>query len=104
MLGLIDIFGFDFKNLRAGIGVLIKDKENRRKGIGSEALQLLISYCFKSLHLHQLYCNISEDNKASLKLFESQGFERIGLKKDWNLIEGDFKNEYFLQLINTDVL
>jgi len=104
VLGLIDIFDFDFKNLRAGIGVLIKDIENRGKGIGTEAIQLLITYSFKSLHLHQLYCNISEDNTASLKLFESQGFERIGLKKDWNLIEGDFKNEYLLQLINTDVL
>ncbi len=59
---------------RAGIGILIKDEKDRNKGIGTEALQLLINYCFIHLNLHQLYCNISEDNKASIKLFKKQGF------------------------------
>ncbi|GAL61143.1 acetyltransferase [Algibacter lectus] len=31
-IGLIDLFDFDFKNGRAGIGILIKDEENRSKG------------------------------------------------------------------------
>lgn len=103
-LGLIDIFDFDFKNLRAGIGVLIKNKEDRGQGIGSESLKLVIGYCFKTLHLHQLYCNISEDNQASMKLFLNEGFRKIGIKKDWNLINGNYKNENLLQLINKNVL
>ena len=102
-IGLIDIFDFDFKNRRAGIGILIKDGDNRRKGYGNEALKLLISYCFKQLHLHQLYCNIGEDNTKSIKLFMNQGFNKIGLKKEWNLINGNYKNEFFLQLLNSDV-
>ena len=99
-IGLIDVFDFDFHNKRAGIGILIKDQGNRNQGFGTEALQLLISYCFKTLELHQLYCNISEDNTASIRLFENCGFKKIGLKKDWNLVEGRYKNEYLLQLIH----
>ena len=99
-IGLIDIFDFDFKNKRAGIGILIKDIKNRSKGYGGEALELLVSYCFSKLNLHQLYCNISEDNQASLNLFLKQGFEKVGLKKDWNLANGKYKNEYLFQLIN----
>ena len=98
-LGMIDLFDFDFKNSRAGIGVLVKDSINRKKGFGKEALQLLINYSFKHLNLHQLYCNISEDNQASIKLFTSQGFNEIGLKKDWNFTNGNFKIEYLFQLI-----
>ncbi|WP_353778520.1 GNAT family N-acetyltransferase [Winogradskyella sp. 3972H.M.0a.05] len=101
VLGLIDIFDFDFKNSKAGIGILIKEEKDRNKGIGTEALKLLVNYCFTHLKLHQLYCNIAEDNKASLNLFESQGFQRIGLKKDWNFNSGSFEDEYLLQLINT---
>ncbi|MGB1307659.1 MAG: GNAT family N-acetyltransferase [Oceanihabitans sp.] len=52
------------------------------------------------LDLHQLYCNISEDNNASKQLFTKQGFREIGLKKDWNLVKNKFKNEYIFQLIN----
>ncbi|WGD34819.1 GNAT family protein [Olleya sp. YS] len=102
-IGMIDIFDFDFKNRRAGIGILIKDTENRQQGYGKEAVQLLVNYCFTHLDLHQLYCNISENNEASIILFKNQGFKEIGLKKDWNFINGHYKNEYLFQLINTDV-
>lgn len=98
-LGLIDVFDFDFKNQRAGVGILIKDAENRNNGIGKSALKLLVTYCRERLHLHQLYCNISEDNTASIKLFQGQGFEIVGLKKDWNLEGKQYKNEYLLQKI-----
>lgn len=100
-LGTIDIFDFDFKNKRAGIGILIKNPSNRQNGYGSEALQLLVDYGFNHLDLHQLYCNIAEDNDASIKLFSGQGFEKIGLKKDWNHKNGTYKNEYLFQRINT---
>lgn len=98
-LGMIDLFDFDFKNGRAGIGILIKESKNRQKGIGREALELLIKYSFHHLNLHQLYCNITEGNKASISLFTNQGFENVGLKKDWNLINGQYKNEFLFQLI-----
>ena len=98
-LGLIDIFDFDFKNRRAGIGILIKS-DNRYKGHGSEALKLLVNYCFTTLGLHQLYCNISEGNEASMSLFKKQGFVNVGLKKDWNFDNNEYKDEYLFQLIN----
>ncbi len=96
---MIDLFDFDFKNSRAGIGILVKEAENRQKGIGREALELLVNYSFQHLNLHQLYCNITEDNKASISVFTNLGFEKVGLKKEWNLINGSFQNEYLFQLI-----
>ena len=99
-LGLIDFFDFDFKNKRAGIGIIIKDSEKRGKGYGAEALELLVNYGFTHLNLHQVYCNISEDNETSIKLFKNQKFEKVGLKKDWNLSNKSFKNEYLFQRIN----
>ncbi|WP_044398724.1 GNAT family N-acetyltransferase [Lacinutrix sp. Hel_I_90] len=98
-LGMIDVFDFDAKNKRAGVGILVKEDENRNKGYGREALKLVTNYCFTHLNLHQLYCNISEENNNSIKLFSNQGFKSIGLKKDWNLNNGAYKNEYLFQLI-----
>jgi diamine N-acetyltransferase len=99
-IGLIDVFDFDIKNKRAGIGILIQNEEKRNKGYGTEALELLTNYCFKSLHLHQVYANIAEDNLASLNLFENNGFKKIGLKKDWSFNGHHYSNEYILQRIN----
>ena len=99
-IGLIDVFDFNFKNKRAGIGILIKSESDRFKGYGKEALELLVDYCFKTLHLHQVYANISESNLPSLNLFEGNGFKKIGLKKDWSFDGHQFSNEYILQRTN----
>ncbi len=99
VIGLIDLFDCDFKNKRAGIGIIINNPQHRKKGFGKEALQLLIDYSKNHLDLHQLFCNISEENEQSLKLFKNEHFEIIGLKKDWNFINGQYKNEYSLQRI-----
>ncbi len=99
-LGMIDLFDFDFKNSRAGVGILVYALGDRQQGYGKEALQLLIDYSFTHLNLHQLYCNISEDNHASINLFVNEGFEKVGLKKDWVYSNNIYKNEYLFQLIN----
>lgn len=99
-IGLIDLFDYDPRNNRAGIGILIQDYENRGQGSGSEALQLLINYAFTHLNLHQLYANIDGENEASLKLFTNFGFQLIGTKKQWNLVNGKYLDESLFQLIN----
>ena len=99
-IGLIDVFDFDIKNKRAGLGILISSEENRAQGFGKSALEMMIKYCFNHLNLHQLFCNISEDNTISISLFENQGFQSIGLKKDWIFKNGVYNNEYLYQLIN----
>lgn len=99
-LGLIDLFDFDPKNNRAGIGIVIQGTENRKQNIGSEALELLIRYSFHHLNLHQLYANIGTENEASMALFTKFGFQKIGTKKDWTLFNGVYKDEAIFQLIN----
>lgn len=99
-LGLIDLFDFDPQNRRTGIGIVIQSINDRNKNIGSEALHLMIQYAFHNLNLHQLYANIATDNLASLALFTKFGFQEIGVKKDWTLVNGTFKDEALFQLLN----
>ena len=72
-LGSVDLTEYDGR--KAFISILIFDLDNRRKGFGSEALQLLISYA-KSLDLRSLYATILPENLASISLFEKAGFEK----------------------------
>jgi len=98
-IGAIDIFDFEPQHKRAGIGIMLLEQE-RGKGIASLALDILIEYSFSVLGLHQLYCNIEEDNEKSLKLFVNKGFRIVGKKEDWNLRNNKWKTELVLQLIN----
>jgi diamine N-acetyltransferase len=98
-IGSIDLFDFDPINKKAGMGIMIVEKE-QKKGFASEALALMIEYCFKTLNLHQVYCNIAADNKASFNLFKKNNFEVVGIKKEWLLKVDEWLDEYLLQIIN----
>ncbi len=97
-VGTIDLFEFDPHNKRAGIAILIR-KDKRQLGYASEALEILIDYAFNTLNLHQLFCNIDAQNKASLKLFCNFDFKIIGLKKDWTTYNDKWVDVYMLQLL-----
>jgi len=99
-IGTIDMFDFDPYHGRAGIGILIGDKSNRKRGYADAALKKFIEYGFNVLHLHQLYCNIGVTNTDSLKLFENNGFILTGRKTDWLRTSGKYTDELLLQLIN----
>lgn len=99
VVGLIDLFDFDPKNNRAGLGIVIKDSDKRNQGFGNESIKLLLNYAFSSLNLHQVFANVAEDNEASIHLFKKLGFEQVGIKNDWVLLNGSYKNEILFQKI-----
>lgn len=101
-IGSIDLFDFDPMHKRAGVGILIANNSDRKKGYASDALDILIRYSFYTLQLHQLYCNITEDNLDSLNLFQSKGFKLIGTKREWLIFPQGKKDEFMFQLLNKE--
>jgi diamine N-acetyltransferase len=99
-IGTIDIFEFDPFHKRAGIGILIADENYRKKGFAAMSLTCLIKYCFETLKLHQLYCDIISNNTESISLFTKQGFLQNGTKKDWIKTNDGYLDEFMFQLIN----
>ena len=75
-IGCIDLYEYNFKRQNAGVGIVIL-KQYRRKGFAKQSLTLLIKYAWEKLHLKQLHTGIFSDNKASLALFQSVGFEMV---------------------------
>jgi diamine N-acetyltransferase len=99
-LGAVDLFDFDPHNRRTGIGILIAEPSDRRQGYAREALETVITYCFDVLHLHQVYCNISAGNSASIKLFKEAGFVECGRKREWLISGSTYEDELLFQKLN----
>jgi len=99
-IGTIELFEFDPHHSRVGIGIMISDG-SENKGYATESLHLLCKYCFETLLVKQVYCNISANNEKSLHLFKKLGFTEIGLKKQWNkTAQNAFEDEWMLQLMS----
>lgn len=100
LIGLIDLYDFDPKNSRVGLGIVVKNPSERNKGFGSESVKLLLGYAFQVLNVHQIFVNVAETNSASIKLFSNFGFQKIGVKKHWNKVGSVYVDETLYQLIN----
>jgi diamine N-acetyltransferase len=98
-IGTIDLFDFDQFHKRAGVGILIAEKDERRKGYAEEALQIMVRYCREMLKIHQLYCTISSGNQSSIDLFRKVGFVVTCTRKEWIWNGTGYLDEHFLQLI-----
>lgn len=99
-VGAVDLFDFDPIESRAAIGILIYDETERQKGFATEAVRLLEAYAFGPLRLHQLYCDVAEDNDASIKLFSGLGYIHTCTKKEWLNDGYRWKDELLFQKIN----
>ena len=98
-IGAIDLFDFDPFHRRAAVGILI-DCSFQRQGLAVEALELIKTYCFNFLHLHQIYAHVPAANLPSLRLFSKCGFHQNGLLREWLSTEKGFEDVYWLQCLN----
>jgi len=97
--GAIDLYDFDVRNLRAGVGILI-DEKYRNRQYAYQSLEIIKEYCFGFLHMHQLYAYILINNDISTKLFEKAGFTKSGILTDWVYPDKQYSDVYIYQLIN----
>jgi diamine N-acetyltransferase len=95
-IGCIDLYGFDPKNKRVGIGILV-DASYRGRGLAREALALLVDYCKDDLEMHSVYAEVLSNNPSSQHLFESVGFEQTGVRKEWLYDGNQFIDQLFYQ-------
>ena len=98
-VGAVDLYQLDPRNRRAGVGVAIAPG-HRKAGHAKAGLELLVSYAFEHLDLHQLWAEIPAMNDRSLTLFEKAGFATGGRFTDWIRAEGTWHDAIWVQCIS----
>ncbi|MCC8173981.1 MAG: GNAT family N-acetyltransferase [Odoribacter sp.] len=101
-LGLIELYDFDPYHQRAGLGVMIYNHQDRRKGYATSAIKLMLDYCFETLGLNQVYSCVPKCNVASLKVFKKIGFCEIGIWKQWLKQGLEWQDAVFFQMLSSD--
>jgi diamine N-acetyltransferase len=95
-VGLIDLYDFDPKNSRAGVGVVI-DEHAQGMGFAREAILQLISHAKEHLLLFQLYAKIQQSNGRSVRLFQNAGFQQTGKLSHWYFNGKNYEDEIVMQ-------
>ncbi|KAF9316124.1 N-acetyltransferase 9 [Podila horticola] len=83
MVGDVNLFFNDHDDPHsAEIEIMIAEPDYRRKGVGLEAIRMMITYAHQSLGTKRITAKISTDNKGSIQLFLTQlGFVQISFSQ-----------------------
>jgi RimJ/RimL family protein N-acetyltransferase len=74
LIGFARLYWIEWSNGTGNLQIGIGESEARRRGYGSEALQLLLRYAFDELNLHRLAALVPEYNGIALDFFKKAGF------------------------------
>ncbi len=77
-LGTLDVFEYNSIDSSIGVGILIQETSQRKKGFASEALKLLDQWLNEKA-ISMVHCLIQKNNEASVQLFSNCGFQNVPL-------------------------
>ena len=96
LVGVADVVNFCPSHARAEVSIVIC-REHRKKGYARAAIRQIMDYALRTLHLHQLYAVVREDNIPSLNMFSSLGFKSKMVLEDWLFDGKDYHNAVVMQ-------
>ncbi|MGB8135057.1 MAG: GNAT family N-acetyltransferase [Nitrososphaeraceae archaeon] len=87
-VGTISIKNIDLVNKKADLGYWIGEQYWGR-GIATECLKLIIDYAFSAeLGLKQLCAYVFPENKASIRVLEKNGMNKVGVVNEYHKLSG----------------
>lgn len=101
-IGVCGLINIDRENRSADIAIILGEKKQRGKHLGSESLGLLVEYGFKKLKLHRIGAEIFEYNKRSVSLFERLNFKLEAIMRDRLWRGGRWWDVYSYSILSND--
>ncbi len=72
------------------------------RGIMSEAVRLMLGFCFAEVKLHRVHAHVFPFNKPSIHLLEKVGFSREGLLREAFVKDGDYVDCYIYSILEDE--
>jgi RimJ/RimL family protein N-acetyltransferase len=102
LLGFTCIEWVSWTTGSAHFNIGIGNPQDRRRGYGSEALQMMLRYAFNELNLYRLSVFFSGDNQEALRFFQKHGFSEEARLRQALQRDGCFWDVLHLGLLSTE--
>jgi diamine N-acetyltransferase len=103
-IGTAGIDDIDPADKRGELFFLIGEKDEKGKGHGREIIRQLLAYAFREAGLNSLFATAAIKNGAAIALLEKSGFRKIGVRRQYNNIDGIYVDEVFYDMTTDEYL
>jgi RimJ/RimL family protein N-acetyltransferase len=104
LIGNCGLHAIDWKNRVAEVGIIIGEKEYQSKGYGTEAMEILINYGFKTVNLNRIQLRVYEFNSRAINSYKKIGFVEEGRMRKAVFINGEYHDIIIMSILQDEWL
>lgn len=99
LIGTTGFSDIDHINRNATLGIFIGDQDYLGKGIGTEAVRLLLDFGFNYMNLHNIKLDVMEYNERAIKCYKKCGFKEIGRRRKCKFVNGKYYDSISMDIL-----
>jgi RimJ/RimL family protein N-acetyltransferase len=102
VVGRLDLFEIDRVNGSAGFGMAIGEHAQRGQGLGTDAVNALLDFCFGQLRLERVWLVTDEVNERAQHVYRKAGIVEEGRLRRAFYQDGRFQDDVRMAIIRSD--
>lgn len=101
-IGTVNLHQINHKHRKANMGIMIGEPAMRGRGLGTEAVELIVDFGFNALDLHSIWLTTYEFNAAARKAYARAGFREVGRRRQCRYHAGRYWDEIHMDILATE--
>jgi len=92
----------DQTSRRGSLGIVIFNTKFWNKGLGTEAMHLIVEYAFNVLNLHSVELELFANHPQAQHCYEKVGFKVVGKRREAYFNDGKYVNSLIMDLLRSE--
>ena len=102
LVGLTSLTGIDPIHKHAEYHMLLGDRAEHGRGLGTFATREMVRHAFQDLNLHRVYVYILDSNPAARRMCEKAGFQLEGTMREAAFKDGHYHDVHLLGVLQSE--
>lgn len=101
-IGVIGLMNVSDANTSADLSIIVGDPDDRRRGYGAEAIEVILHYAFEELGLNRVGLSVFAFNEDAISTYEKLGFEEEGRLRGAIKRDGDYHDAILMSVLKSE--
>jgi len=101
-IGNCGVFGIEWENRSAELGIMIGEKTEWNKGYGAESMLLLLKHGFETMNLNRIALRVYAENVRAVRSYEKAGFVLEGRMREAVYKHGKYDDVLVMSVLRSE--